>query len=655
MRSRIARQDPEAGVYAILYAILCVVLIGMAAIVVDTATVRQDRRLDRAAADAAALGGARLLDYTDISGAQPQQACLSAWNYLASTLHISVPAGACSAFAGIDAASYCAVASPPLIADDRTVGSRMIRVAWPIPSSGDGGFLTPDIAPGSLAGQQPDNSSTTPGVLNTDGFSQGCDKIGVAVFQDSDFDLAGVWGWNGTTTQVHSVARVIPQAGPVEDAAALNVLNPTACESLVTTGGGKVTVGPVLNNAGTAISPGIIAVEAAGTTDCNGQDRVIDPTTGQGSKICASRTAIGAGVCDGQGLIFSHALDPGGNAARSYNAAAVPTNLSPIPTPEQGIRGYVPVTKRYGCNALASCQAPTPNYIRNLVNAYGGSGVPSTVYSSSQAPYVNPYPGAFTDRSSTLCPGGSGITTVVVVPAGNNYAGCTLTIKNGGAVIVQGGTLVVDGAVSVASGGCLVMNTAVTTCPSAVTGSGVTVSSPIPPVADAIVFVRGSSCPAVGCFDNAVTLVFPQTFVYAGGTSGLNQASTSLTLWTAPGAGARDVNGRTVLDNACYDATSGAPVKECLDSRFSRLTFWSEYAAPSTKPNQFAGQGALNVVGVFFTPRAYFNFTGGGGYTGAAAQFWSDQLNVNGGANLGLSPFESFVIERNSPDIVLIR
>jgi hypothetical protein len=199
------------------------------------------------------------------------------------------------------------------------------------------------------------------------------------------------------------------------------------------------------------------------------------------------------------------------------------------------------------------------------------------------------------------------------------------------------------------------MNTVVTTCPSTVTGSGVSVTSPVPPTADAIVFIRGSSCPAAGCFDNAGTLVFPQTFVYSAGSGPLNQASTGLTLWTAPGAGARDSNSRTVLDNACYVAASNTVAPDCLDSRFSRLTFWSEYAAPSTKPNQFAGQGALNVVGVFFTPRAYFNFTGGGGYTGAAAQFWSDKLNVNGSANLGLSPFEAFVIKRFGPDLVLIR
>ncbi len=92
-----------------------------------------------------------------------------------------------------------------------------------------------------------------------------------------------------------------------------------------------------------------------------------------------------------------------------------------------------------------------------------------------------------------------------------------------------------------------------------------------------------------------------------------------------------------------------------MNSRFSRLVYWSDYQAPKTKPNNFAGQGALNVVGVFFTPRAYFNFTGGGTYTAAFAQFWADSLNVNGGAFLGLAPDARTAIESPTGPSSLIR
>lgn len=650
---RLEGRDGEGGAFAVLYATLVIVLLAFAAIVVDVSAVRQDRRLNRSATDSASLGGVGLLDWTVPGGAQPYAACLKAWDYLATTLRIAKPAGRCGAFQSLTQAQVidkCRAGFNTEIVDDRTVGSRRFRIAWPIPDTGGSGFLNPDLAPGSL-GAQPAN-----GTSDGDPAAFGCDRLGVAIFEDQAFRLASAFGSRSTTTQVHSVAMITPQAGPPEDVAALNVLNPTQCQSLVTTGNGKVTVGPTLDNQGLAVGPGIIAVESSGTANCNGQSKVIDPTTGQGSRICASATTIGDGLCDGNGLILSHALDPGSDATKAYNTAAVPANLSPMPTPERVVHGWLPVTKRYGCDSLpGDCQAPPTNYIRELVAAYGGNGSPgASHYSASQAPYTDPYTGAF-DSPAELCPGGNGVSTIVILTPGNHYANCDLKITAGGTVIVQGGTLVVRGALSISSSGCLVMNTLVTTCPTGVAGSGVTVTTPVPPVSDAILFVQGNGCPNTACFDNAGHLVIPQTFVYVEGNSPLNQSSTGLTLWTAPGAGARDGSGLTTLERACGATASTDANEDCMNSRFARLAFWDEYAAPSTKAHQFAGQGNLNVVGIFFTPRAYFNFTGGGGYTGSAAQFWTDQLNVNGGANLGLSPFESFSLPNFGPDIGLIR
>jgi hypothetical protein len=655
VRRRLDGRDAEAGVYAVLYAALVILLIAFAAIVVDLSTVRQDRRLNRSAADSAALGGASYLDPSSTAGPNPYQACLQAWSYIETTLNITRPGGVCAAFQALtqqQITDKCAAANPTELYDvpDPVVGNRRFRISWPIPDVGGTGFLNPDLAPGS-AGSQPANGTT-----DGNPAQNGCDRLGVAIFEDARFGLASAFGSTGTTSQVHSVALVTPQQGPPEDVAALNVLNPDECQALVTTGGGKVTVGPTLDNAGNPVGPGIIAVESTATNSCQGQSEAIDPTTGQGSKICASLSAIGAGLCDGLGLILSHALDPGGDSTRAYNAAAVPANLTPRPTAEGGAHGWIPVTKHYGCNNLpGNCSPPNPNYIKRLVDAYGGSTSPgSNHYTASKAPYVDPYPGAF-DSPSALCPGGPGINTIVLLGPGNHYANCDLKITGSGTVISQGGALVVRGALSIASGGCLTMNTLVTTCPTGVVGSGPTVSTPIAPTADALLYIQGNGCPNAACFDNAGNLVIPQTFVYMDGTSPLNQGSTGLTLWTAPGAGPRDGNGNTRLEVMCGATATAQPNLDCMDSRFGRLAFWDEYAAPVTKAHVFAGQGNLNVVGIFFTPRAYFNFTGGGGYTGSAAQFWSDKLNVNGGANLGLSPYESFSLPSFGPDIGLIR
>lgn len=654
------RGDGDEGAYAVLYSVLVVVLLTMGAIVVDLASVRQDRRLNRSAADSAAAGGALFLNPQALTGMQPYEACRRAWDYVATTLRVSIPAGACSSFSAVtNPASYCSAAAPAEIADERTIGSRTVRIAWPVPRTGGSGFLNPDIAPGSVS----QNFTTS-----VDGTDAGCDRLGVAIFENEKFGLGGALGISGTTTQVHSVARLIPDGGTPTDVAALNVLNGDDCQTLRTTGGGRVLVGPTLDTAGNAVAPGIIAVESLATgpgSNCGGQDTAIDAGTGNSDVrqpnqpgICAALTSVLADTCDGLGRIESHALDPGGNAARAYNPASYPNKLLPRPTPEGVARAWTPVTSIYGCRALSNCLPPATNYIDNLVSAYAGTGLPTTKYSGSEPPYAastagDPYPGGFVNRPE-LC---GAITTLVIVPAGNNYADCSIDIGNGGVVIVQGGTLVVDGRVTVASGGCLVINTAASTCPAAadIVGTGASVTTLIPPAHDAIVFVRGRSCGNPGCFQNAGTFVAPQTFVYSHGNEILDQRSSGLTLWTAPGAGAMNSNGHTQLEVDCGATAVTAPDQACLDSRFQRLTFWSEYAAPFTKGNFFGGQGNLNVVGVFFTPRAFFNLTGGGTFKAAAAQFWADILDVNGGARLALSPYQKFGIPQDAPLVTLIR
>lgn len=648
----------DDGVYAILYAVLVVVLLGMGAIVVDLAMVRQDRRLDRSAADSAALAGVSHLN-TLGPGASPYQGCLSAWAYIADSLGVAVPTGACGAFASYTTTAavnaYCPTptSSPAEIVDDRNIpGDRTVRIAWPIPyHPGAGGvvsqFLTPEIAPGSVS----QTFDTT-----VDGTEAGCDRMGVAIFEDETFGLGSGVGINGTTTQVHSVARFSIVDGPVEGVSALNVLNPTDCSSLITTGNGQVLVGAVVDGT-TVVGPGSIAVEAAGTNStCNGGKKVIDPTTGAGSLVCASSVRlVGATSCDGLGVIQSHALDPGGNPANAYSSAAVNSGvLKPTPTPEGFTHSWNPVTKLYGCNTtyLAPCDlppAPQPNYVALLEAAYKTSGTP-TLYTGSQAPYTSPYTLPFGD-ASVLC---GNTSTIKYLPPGNWYADCDITVRNGGMVIIQGGNLVLGGDINVNSGGCFVMNVPVETC-SGLTTNGATdstVTSSIPPLSDSVVYLRN------GSIDTAGTLVMPQTFVYSRSNANnpVSVQSTELTLWTAPGAGAKNGNGRTMLEEACFDPTAAQVVKACMNSRFARMAYWSDYPIGKTPaPNNFAGQGSLNVVGVFFTPRGYFNFTGGGAYAAAAAQFWADKLNVNGGAVLGLIPDAKFAIESPQGRTGLIR
>jgi hypothetical protein len=661
VRHRLRESDPDAGAYAILYAVLVVVLLGMGAVVIDFAQVRQDRRLDRSATDAASLGGVAFLDSTVQGGAQPHDACLRAWGYLSARLGVAVPAGACSNFNRFvvgnspyeSPANHCAATPVVEIDDERTIGNRTFRVAWPIPSTGGTGFLNPDIAPGQVT--QPQNTAASPAPTNTDGYSNGCDKLGVAIFENQPFGLATAFGATGTTTQVHSVALIVPGAGGPDDAAALNVLNVNQCPTIRTTGTGNILVGPTLNNDGSIAGPGIIAVESTGTKPngtrgcSSSNDKTIDAGT-SGTSICALANTSPTCVAP-YGKILAHALDIDPANGHGYSG-----NVFPTPMPEGLVHGYVPITHRYGCATLSNCLAPTPNYIARLVAAYGGSGNPgSTVYDGSQAPYTTPA-GSFT-APAELCPGGK-ISGLHIIPSGYNYAGCDLKIGSTGVVIVQGGTLVVNGDIEIDGGGCFVMNSAASTCPTAPApgSAGAEITTPVAPTSDAVIFVRGTGCPNPACINVAGSIVWPQTFVYMGGTSPFVYSGTTFSLWTAPGAGLRTppVTGRTTLEQACYDSAQGKVVGKCLDSRFARLNFWTEHTSSSLN-HTFTGQANLSIVGIFFAPNDLFNLSGGQNLSAVAAQFWADRIDISGSGTLPLSPYLAFSQGSNLPDLVLIR
>ncbi len=683
--SRVRGEYGDRGVYAVLYAALVVVLIGMGAIVVDLATLRENRREDRSAADSAVIAAARLLDPLRPGGVSPRAACDAAWDYLTNSLpdsrtRISKPTGACdtapNAFP-IAAPATCPAA--PIGAPVQAVGGGgeyYITVTWPVPEGSP--FLAPDVAPGNV---------TQPFSVEVDGPTDGCQRIGVAIQHEQKFILGAVLDTNRGRTISSSVGRIVPRGGPPDVVAALNVLNKRDCKSLVTTGGGKVIVGPTLKD-GIADGPGIIAVSSDGNGVCSGSatgsggDRVIDPTTGSGSLICASSVLLDfiadpvALNCDGMGLIQSHALDPGGQ--RSYSDAAVTGgNLRPTPTQLGEPTGWNPVTELYGCEELpdyvapsAACPVAGPNHIDDLVTRLG-SGQPA----------------GFTDATTvhpSICAGT--LVSPAIFDIGSWYVPCSLNITAGKTVIFKGGTVVVKGGIKIAGGvsrGCLVVNS--TTCTPALTGvnfvstpGGVievstgAVDTDPPPTNEAIVYLQDAvncSPPNKHCFDASGDLIMPRTFVYSsadakgitvGGTTGAR------TLWTAPGAGAVDpVTKRTKLEQDCFVAVTpvtspptGAVDENCLNSRFARLAYWSEFPGPAdtgADPNFFGGQGKLAMVGVFFSPRAYTNLTGGAGYRAASAQFWADQLNINGGAFLGLSPDARTSIEIDTSRVSLIR
>jgi len=657
------RPRGDSGAYAVLYAGLVVVMIAMAAIVVDLSSVRQDRRLNRSAADAAALGGAGFLLPTGTIN--PNLACVTAWQYLNATLQLNLSSGSitsnCSSFPTV----YGSCPSDE-IDQDVVVGTRTIRIAWPVPSTGGSGFLNADIAPGNIG--QPFDGSSKAG----DGSTAGCDRLGVAISQHQGFGLAGAFGPSGTDTQVHSVALAVVSSGPGKVIAALNVLNPKDCGTLRATGGGKVYVDPTINRDGTR-SPGTIAVESSGNSnadtprgDCSGSNTVIT-TNGAGARICANGINSTVTSCDGTGVIYSHALDLGRTAVAYNNADVTGGLLSPKPRAEGGTHGYAPVTALYGCNTgrLPACTppaSPLPNYISDLETAYNAN--PPVPYTSTQAPYLATYP--FTGTFQNAAPFGAcgTVSGTVALPAlnvgistGNWYCPAGSNINITGKLIIPNGNFVVQGGnLSVANGGCLIINTAATVCDtSSITGSGRTVTTNPAPTSESILYLKNGSFSAA----NGSSFLMPQTFLYEYGANAgaISFDATTTALWTAPGAGAEDGSGHTTLEAACYDTLKAEVNENCMNSRFGRLAFWSDFAAPSTGPSKDTFQGGSSntfVVGVFFTPTSYFNLAGSSSLP-LISQFWADILDVNGGAALPLTPTDTAAVPTPIGSVSLIR
>lgn len=658
-------RSSEDGVYAILYAVLVVVLLGMGAIVVDFAQVRQDRRLDRSATDAAVVGGVRALSPGNPTGASPYQACLSAWRYLSTTLAISTPGSACGNFASYDSgasvSSYCSATSAPWpaeIVDDRPVsGGRTVRIAWPIPYHSPGGpvseFLTPEVAPGSVS--QNFNDSV-------DGSVNGCDRLGVAVFEDEKFGLGSGIGARGTKTQVHSVARYKESPGSGQTIAALNILDLHACRALYASGQGAIRVFPDTTGGG-----GVIAVESDGTTDCSGGTKyVIDSSLNASALICALGPGENASNCATTlgGSIQSHALE-----TPQFGKAYSPGKIHPVPIPEGGIYGWTPVTDDYGCATLTSSpprpvrscpnpRVPTPNYIKQLDSAYA-TGTPTTEYSPDPSYSGTSYGPFVRLANGTPIPGGVGNFSCspsanMYVPPGNWFVDCSISAgANGVSIVFGGGHLVVNGGINISrQGACFAFNTPIAVplpCPTVVNVGTATATTSTVPLRDGLIFVRGSAGITTG--SNNTSILMPQTFVYQrpGGAFNVGGGE-GIILWTAPGAGA-PIAGTLRLDLQCIVA--GVVQKACKDSRFSKLLYWNESTSGGSS---IKGQAGFNLVGVFFDPRQDFEIAGlGRGEVDASAQFWINSLNNSGQGALNMRPDPALSVPRPFYSFHLIR
>lgn len=608
-RPRKPSRHGESGVFAVLYAVLVLVILGVAATVVDLALMREGRASTRSAADSAAVAAASALNPIDPSKTDPRRACRVAWRYLRTGIDELA-----------DGSSSCDVLpAAPLAACTSTTAARVaawtssryvVRVTWPVPATSTL-MTSPDVRPGSVT--QAANTSF-------DG-DNACDRVAVEVRRTTGTVFAGALGISDVTIGAASVGRAIEKGESKDVIAALNILELSTCSALVTSGQGSVQVNGVGDQAG------YVAVESSGRSggnSCNGQAATIEAASNALNFIRADGP-LGPGT----GLIQAFALNPApvGNPPKAYNGGPI----SPRPTLLTERYGAQPVLDIFNCTG-STCAPGGDDWVDQLEATYGGTGVPTAVWPTSLSlGAFKTLPGP--DVPDFTCDGNAS-TPPVVVPAGNWYVDCPTGLKVGNLVAFRGGHIVTAGAVDLGSNtACLAVNVpvdvATPTCPTADTAADPDTTDPAP-TEDAVLFIRSGRLYKV----SQAQLFLPRTFTH------LQNGYTDL----AGGSGALLMTTPLADDPAC---TSDA----CKAQHFRRLVLWSE----GSLEHAIGGQSALVLRGVLFTPNAPSTFTGQAGQQQADAQFWTRTLEVKGQGTLVMAADPEAAVSRPLLGVSLIR
>lgn len=581
----------DRGAYAILFALLVVVLVGIAALVVDLAVARENRARDRSAVDSAVTGGAGYLNAGD-AGGKPSEACRVAWDYLLDSVSGLPEYGKNTCDPENGGLPLTIPATCPTSAQTATFidGGFEVVITWPVLN--DSALMTnPDTAP----------AYPTQGIYEpVDG--QPCARLAVEVFRTQSTYFAGVLGVDEQTTRSASVARSEIKYGAGDIYAALNILDPISCDALTTSGQGSIEVG----STNPERNAGVIAVESTATKPGNSQPQgqcgnaaaaAIKPLTNPLNFIRA------VGPAGSTPYIYSAALNTalGGDPTHSYFMyPGVNPNITPTPSILTDQVGSSPVTDIFACSTTP-CAPGGGDYIGDLRTSLGGTNAPDGFTTIPDPAYPD-----FTCQQNSSSP-------VIIFESGNWYVDCPGGLKVQTGLIFKGGQLVTASGIDV-QGGCFAVNVplASTSCSDisiiAASGSDPVTSNPAP-TGDAVMYLQSGDLVK----DAQSSVFLPQTFTFLGGGATSLGAGDGSLLWTSP------------LASACSSGDLA-----CQYGNFFKLTLWSE----SNDTHEIGGQSYLGLRGVLFTPNAESVFTGQAVQSQTRAQFWTNTLEVKGQGTL---------------------
>lgn len=596
----------DDGAYAILYAVLVVVLLGMGALVVDIAMMRTDKRDARSASDFASLAGANDVGTGPYT---PQKACQSAWAYALQTLGVNAPSSPCSSWPASVNACPSAPSYSPAVASSTSSGIT-IRVWWPVPST-DSALTNPD----GLA----DGSSRTYDA-DFDGSTAGCDRLAVQVDKVRSLALANAIGFSSGVSGSRSVARFTEKPGDAEYPYPLVLLDQHSCTTLAVNGGTQVLV---RNNGDT---PGRIGVDSDGTTNCSGGQNsangVILDAGGTGSVLQAFDGADGSKssieVFGPTGLPANTAI-----STKVHDCTSGTPCIWPAPILRLTRITRAPFDFVFDCDGSAKCPTGSPiqAYVTRFVNA--AAAVTSTT-------------AGWTVINSTSTPACGA--TSPVLPASTQYfidcgtgGGFGNWSLNGHWVFPAGATVIVNSTLTIPNDGCFAMNADPVVLPDPC-AAPYAPPEPSSLSANAMLSVRGDiNAGGSSSLANGPELVLPRTFVSQPlNASRLKGAGFRVFSWTAP-YGDKDA---LAADCGTSTVVADFPPASC----FRNLAYWSEAPAPDNDPEVINGGGALHLEGTFFMGNAKLKLAGGSSIDVASSQFVAKRLEAFGGSILTFIP-----------------
>lgn len=562
------RGDSDRGASLVILAFSMVLLLGIAAVAVDLAGLRFDRRADRLATDAAVTAGVSAVNPFAATGAP--EACKLAWDYLVLNLE-DVPSSPPPADCDTEFSTSC----DPLVAREvtATVDNYSFVITHPVPDGHD------------LMGSQ----AIEPLIDGT-----ACQRLGVTATRERPHTFGRVLGFDTGSTTVHSVGRTAAEAGNSE-VVPLLVLEPIDCPALFTSGQGKVTV----SYDSASDTPGFIVVDSNASTCGSSNPYSIDSKGTQQGWI----RAIPVPGKNIPSAILSYALAGIGAAdpSASYDPLDVDSDVDPSlitdPTEpsESWFRLYpepqavsqritrAPIDWRY------NCKTGYPDYPLDLSDpSLGGIEILDCPNIATDGPYIDQHVAAYgtgetvpVSFQSWLGAGHSCNVGADIGPlTGDWHIECPGgLIINGATVTFNDSNIVMDGGIDLRSTANLHINKDLTD--------------------SHFVYIREGSYGDMLKRAQA-SLVMDRTFVYLENGAVDLRAGAGGVEWTAP-------------DDLSYV--------------FDDMALWSE----GWFPHEISGQSGNDLTGTFFTPFAEpFRLSGQGEQEQFAAQFITRRLEVTG-------------------------